>query len=126
MRPHGSRRGSRLPDGARTLYSWQDRNSVPEHAGADLGDEYGRARRGGGTLRPSRIVVFSTGCVYALSSVSGDGLREVDPLGPPGEYANTCVGRERIFTHFSQQFGTAVLLFRLNYAIDLRYGVLLT
>ena len=73
----------------------------------------------------SRIVVFSTGCVYALSPVSGDGSREVDPLDPPGEYANTCVGRERIFTHFSQQYGTAALLFRLNYAIDLRYGVLL-
>ena len=73
----------------------------------------------------SRIVVFSTGCVYALSSVSGGGSHEVDPLEPPGEYANSCVGRERIFTHFSQQSGTAVLLFRLNYAIDLRYGVLL-
>ena len=73
----------------------------------------------------SRIVVFSTGCVYALSPATGGGSREVDPLEPPGEYANSCVGRERIFTHFSQQSGTAALLFRLNYAIDLRYGVLL-
>ena len=73
----------------------------------------------------SRIVVFSTGCVYALTSVSGGGSREVDPLDPPGEYANSCVGRERIFTHFSQQSGTAALFLRLNYAIDLRYGVLL-
>ena len=73
----------------------------------------------------SRIVVFSTGCVYALTPVSGGGSREADPLDPPGEYANTCVGRERIFTHFSQLSGTTALLLRLNYAIDLRYGVLL-
>jgi nucleoside-diphosphate-sugar epimerase len=73
----------------------------------------------------SRIVVFSTGCVYALSSVSGNGSREGDPLDPPGEYANSCVGRERVFGHFSELHGTAALLFRLNYAIDLRYGVLL-
>jgi nucleoside-diphosphate-sugar epimerase len=73
----------------------------------------------------SRIVVFSTGCVYALASVSGGGSREVDPLDPPGEYANSCIGRERIFAHFSRQSGTHALFFRLNYAIDLRYGVLL-
>ena len=73
----------------------------------------------------SRVVVFSTGCVYALSPVSGGGSREGDPLEPPGEYANSCVGRERIFTHFSQQTGSSALLLRLNYAIDLRYGVLL-
>jgi nucleoside-diphosphate-sugar epimerase len=72
----------------------------------------------------SRIVVFSTGCVYPLVQVESGGSRESDPLGPPGEYANSCVGRERIFTHFSKQYGTAALLFRLSYAIDLRYGVL--
>jgi nucleoside-diphosphate-sugar epimerase len=73
----------------------------------------------------SRIVVFSTGCVYPLVPVNGPGSREEDPLNPPGEYANSCVGRERIFTHFAQQHGTSVLFFRLCYAIDLRYGVLL-
>lgn len=72
----------------------------------------------------SRIVVFSTGCVYPLTSVDGPGSDEADPLGPPGEYANSCVGRERIFTHYSKQLGTPSLLFRLSYAIDLRYGVL--
>jgi nucleoside-diphosphate-sugar epimerase len=71
-----------------------------------------------------RIVVFSTGCVYPLTSVNGMGLREDAPLGPPGEYGNSCVGRERIFTHFAKQHGTAALLYRLSYAIDLRYGVL--
>jgi len=72
----------------------------------------------------SRVVVFSTGCVYPLAPVDGAGSREEDPLGPPGDYANSCVGRERIFTHFSKQHGTPALLFRLSYAIDLRYGVL--
>lgn len=76
-------------------------------------------------FRKSRLVVFSTGCVYPLTSVTGPGSQEDDALGPPGEYASTCVGRERIFTHFSIQHGTPALLFRLNYAIDLRYGVLL-
>lgn len=73
----------------------------------------------------SRIVAFSTGCVYPLAATDGNGSCESDPLDPPGEYANSCVGRERIFTHFSKQNGTPMLLFRLNYAIDLRYGVLL-
>lgn len=72
----------------------------------------------------SRIVVFSTGCVYALAP-STCPPREDGPLQPPGEYANTCLGRERIFTHFSIRNQTPMLLFRLNYAIDLRYGVLL-
>lgn len=74
--------------------------------------------------RESRFVVFSTGCVYPFVACDGPGSREEDSLDPPGEYASTCVGRERIFTHYSRQLGTPVLLFRLNYAIDLRYGVL--
>jgi len=72
----------------------------------------------------SRIVVFSTGCVYPLSRVADGGAREEDPLGPPGDYANSCVGRERIFTHFSQRNNTPVALVRLYYATELRYGVL--
>jgi nucleoside-diphosphate-sugar epimerase len=75
--------------------------------------------------RHSRIVVFSTGCVYPLSPVASGGSREVDELGPLGDYANSCVGRERVFTFFSKQNGTRVALVRLNYAIDLRYGILL-
>ena len=72
----------------------------------------------------SRIVVFSTACVYPLVASGSTGSREEDPLAPPGDYANSCVGRERIFTHFSNQNGTPLLMFRLSYAIDLRYGVL--
>ena len=73
----------------------------------------------------SRIVAFSTGCVYPLTTAASGGSRESDRLDPPGEYAWACVARERLFEHFSRRHGTAVLLFRLNYAIDLRYGVLL-
>jgi len=72
----------------------------------------------------SRIVVFSSGCVYPLVPLVGPGSREADVLGPPGEYANSCVGRERVFCHFAKLHRTRELLFRLNYAIDLRYGVL--
>ncbi len=73
----------------------------------------------------SRMVVFSTGCVYPLVSVDGPGSQEDDALTPPGEYANACVGRERVFSYFAKRNGTSALLFRLSYAIDLRYGVLL-
>lgn len=73
----------------------------------------------------SRIVVFSTGCVYPLMPAEGRGACEDDPLTPPGEYSNSCVGRERVFEHFAKRHGTRALMFRLCYAIDLRYGVLL-
>jgi nucleoside-diphosphate-sugar epimerase len=72
----------------------------------------------------SRIVVFSTGCVYPLVTASTGGCTETDPPGPVGEYAQSCLGRERVFEHNSRRNGTPLCLFRLNYAIDLRYGVL--
>jgi nucleoside-diphosphate-sugar epimerase len=74
----------------------------------------------------SRIVAFSTGCVYPYVPVASQGAIEATPpLAPPGEYANSCVGRERILGYFSDQCGTPGRLIRLNYAIELRYGVLL-
>jgi nucleoside-diphosphate-sugar epimerase len=72
----------------------------------------------------SRIVAFSTGNVYPLTPPSSGGSRESDPLGPVGEYAASCVGRERVLEHYSATRGTLVAIARLNYAIDLRYGVL--
>ena len=72
----------------------------------------------------ARIVAFSTGNVYPLTPVSLGGSREQDPLGPVGEYAASCVGRERVFELFSERNQTLVAIVRLNYAIDLRYGVL--
>ncbi|HKB06310.1 MAG TPA: NAD-dependent epimerase/dehydratase family protein [Gemmataceae bacterium] len=74
--------------------------------------------------RQSRIVALSTGNVYGLVPVAGGGSREDDPPRPVGEYAMSCLGRERVFEHFSRQSGTPVALVRLNYACDLRYGVL--
>lgn len=76
-------------------------------------------------FRTSRIVAFSTACVYPFVPVTSQGASESEhSLTPPGEYANSCVGRERMFEHFSQQHGTPGRLFRLSYAIDTRYGVL--
>jgi nucleoside-diphosphate-sugar epimerase len=72
----------------------------------------------------SRIVAFSTGCVYPFVPVNGKGASEALPPDPPGEYAQSCVGRERMFEYFSRKFATPGRLFRLNYAIDMRYGVL--
>jgi hypothetical protein len=72
----------------------------------------------------SRIVAFSTGCVYPFVDVNGKGADETLAPNPPGEYAQSCVGRERMFEYFSRRFDTPGRLFRLNYAIDMRYGVL--
>jgi nucleoside-diphosphate-sugar epimerase len=72
----------------------------------------------------SRIVAFSTGNVYGLVPAASGGSVETDSLAPVGEYAMSCLGRERIFEHFSRALGTPVVLLRLNYACDLRYGVL--
>ncbi len=72
----------------------------------------------------SRIVAFSTGCVYPFVAVDGAGADENLAPDPPGEYAQSCVGRERMFEYFSRKFATPGKLFRLNYAIDMRYGVL--
>lgn len=116
---------ARLPDAPNVIFmagqkfgssdqparTWAMNTVVPTHA----------AERYAG----SRIVAFSTGNVYPLTPVTGGGSRETDALGPIGEYAASCVGRERIFEHFSEQDRARVALVRLNYAIDVRYGVLL-
>lgn len=74
--------------------------------------------------RHSRIVAFSTGAVYGLTPVTGGGSRETDPPQPVGEYAASCLGRERMFEHFSHKWSIPVALIRLFYACELRYGVL--
>jgi hypothetical protein len=72
----------------------------------------------------SRIVAFSTGNVYGLTPVALGGSVETDPLHPFGDYAQSCVGRERIFEHFSRTLQIPMALLRLNYATEMRYGVL--
>ncbi len=75
--------------------------------------------------RHSRIVAFSSGGVYPLVPVDSGGATEETAPAPVGEYAQSVLARERIFEHFSRRHETPVTLLRLNYAIDLRYGVLL-
>jgi nucleoside-diphosphate-sugar epimerase len=76
-------------------------------------------------FRDMRIVSFSTACVYPFVPVDGPGAAERVPMGPPaGDYANSCVGRERMFDYGSRTHGTPGRMVRLSYAIDLRYGVL--
>jgi len=76
-------------------------------------------------FKHSNIVVFSTGNVYPLTPVVQGGAAEHLAPGPVGEYAQSCLGRERIFQYFSQIHQTPLLIFRLNYANDVSYGVLL-
>jgi nucleoside-diphosphate-sugar epimerase len=74
--------------------------------------------------RDSRIVAFSTGNVYRFVGGASGGSIENDSPDPRGEYAQSCLGRERVFEYFSREYETQCLIFRLNYAVDLRYGVL--
>ncbi len=77
------------------------------------------------TFRNARIVSFSTACVYPFVPVDGPGASEATPANPPsGDYANSCVGRERMFEYGSHKYGTPGRSVRLSYAIDTRYGVL--
>ena len=75
--------------------------------------------------RNSRIAAFSTGNIYGLSSVNLGGSLETDVPNPLGDYAMSCLGRERIFEHFSRTYEIPMSIIRLNYATELRYGVLL-
>lgn len=76
-------------------------------------------------FKDSRMVVFSTGNVYPLTPADQGGATEHTLPGPIGEYAQSCLGRERIFEYFAQQHSTPGLIYRLNYANDVSYGVLL-
>lgn len=115
---------SRLPDAPNVVFmagqkfgttdapsrTWMMNVVVPEHC----------ARR----YANSRIVAFSTGNVYPLVNVLAGGATERTKPHPVGEYAASCLGRERVFEHYASTRGTRVAILRLNYAIDLRYGVL--
>lgn len=75
-------------------------------------------------FKKSRIVVFSTGNVYGLTPVAFGGSLETEALRPIGDYAMSCVGRERIFEHFGRVLGIPLAILRLNYATEMRYGVI--
>jgi nucleoside-diphosphate-sugar epimerase len=115
---------ARLPDAANVIFmagqkfgtsdapamTWAINTIVPAHCA----DRY----------RDSRIVAFSTGNVYSLTPVERGGSREDDTPGPVGEYAASCLGRERVFEFYAMHHRTRIAIVRLNYAIALRYGVL--
>jgi len=75
-------------------------------------------------FKDARIVAFSTGCVYPLTTVESKGCKETDETGPVGEYSQSCLGRERLFEFGSIKNNTEVIIIRLNYAVEPRYGVL--
>lgn len=102
--------GAKFGTAARPDLAWAVNTALPDR----VARRYPRAR----------IVALSTGNVYPYVPVASGGCRESDEVGPVGEYAMSCLGRERILGHAAAARGTAVALLRLNYAIDLRYGVL--
>lgn len=75
-------------------------------------------------FKKSNIVVFSSGNIYPIVPVSSGGCTEEQKPGPIGEYTQSCLARERAFEYAANTFGTKIFMFRLNYAVDLRYGVL--
>ena len=76
-------------------------------------------------FRDSKIVAFSTGCVYPFVPINSLGSVETDLPSATGEYAQSCLGRERMFEYGSNKYNTEVILIRLNYSVEMRYGVLI-
>lgn len=76
-------------------------------------------------FKNSRMVVFSSGNIYPFTPVASGGATEAVAPNPLGEYAQSTLGRERVFEYFSNKYNIPMVIYRLNYAIDLRYGVLL-
>jgi nucleoside-diphosphate-sugar epimerase len=100
--------GRKFGSSDRSDMTWAMNTVVPANAALRYGD--------------SRMVVFSTGNVYQFVNADSGGSVETDEPQPRGEYAQSCLGRERVFEYFSRERGTRCLIFRLNYAVDLRYG----
>ncbi len=75
-------------------------------------------------FKKSNIVVFSSGNIYPIVPLSSGGCTEKDKVGPIGEYTMSCLARERAFEYGANHFGTNIFIYRLNFAVDLRYGVL--
>lgn len=114
----------RLPDTPNVLYMAAMKFGATGQAGRTWAMNCllpGQAMR---RYRASRFVAFSTGNVYGLVPVVGGGSKETDELHPDGEYAMSCLGRERLIEFGSVEYGTPVSVIRLNYAVEMRYGVL--
>ena len=102
--------GAKFGAGNNPSWAWEVNAALPDRV----------ARR----YRTSRIVTLSTGNVYPFVTPGSGGATEATPPEPIGEYAQSCLGRERVFGFAARTWGIPLSVIRLNYAIDLRYGVL--
>ena len=114
----------KLPDAERVVFMAGRKFGTTGYEGATWGMNTLVPGIAAERYRTSRLVAFSTGCVYPFVEASSGGSRESDDVGPVGEYANSCLGRERVLQFMGDRFNTEICIVRLNYAIDLRYGVL--
>jgi nucleoside-diphosphate-sugar epimerase len=116
---------ARLPDAANVIFMAGRKFGSSGAAHLTWGANAYLPARIAERYRHSRIVAFSSGNVYPLVPVTSGGATEKTPPAPIGEYAQSVLARERMFEFFSERYGTCVCLLRLNYAVELRYGVLL-
>ncbi len=115
---------SSLPDSENVIYmAGKKFHTVGNEAGTWASNAW-LSSRVAERYKNSRITVFSTGNIYPLMPLSSGGSTEETPPQPVGEYAMSCLARERMFEYAAQTYGTRITIFRLSYAIDLRYGVL--
>lgn len=114
-----------LPDAENVMYMVGRKFGTTGAEGATWATNVFVAGMAARRYRHSRIVVFSSGNVYPFVPVDSGGATEDTQPDPVGEYGMSCLGRERMFDYAASAFGTPVLQFRLNYAVELRYGVIL-
>jgi nucleoside-diphosphate-sugar epimerase len=113
-----------LPDSPNVLYMVGQKFGTKGNQGLTWAINAAAPAYAAERFRTSRMVAFSSGNVYPLTSVESGGPVETDPVGPVGEYAWSALGRERVLSYQSDRYGFPLAILRLNYAIDLRYGVL--
>ncbi len=114
----------RLPDAANVIYMVGQKFGTQDAPGRTWFTNTVLPAFAAHQYRNSRIVAFSTGNVYPLTLPADGGSKESDAPAPIGEYAQSCLGRERVFEYAATTWGTRIAILRLNYAVDLRYGVL--
>ncbi|MEO6410133.1 MAG: NAD-dependent epimerase/dehydratase family protein [Burkholderiaceae bacterium] len=124
--PQAMARLPNLADGVRNLvFMAGHKFGASDNPGLTWMMNVGVPMRVADAFRGVRTVVFSTACVYPFAPIDGPGANEATPTQPPpGDYAWSCVGRERMFDHASRTHATPGRMLRLSYAIDMRYGVL--
>jgi nucleoside-diphosphate-sugar epimerase len=115
---------ARLPDAPNVVYMAGQKFGTRDHPAATWAMNAWAPALCAERYAGARAAVFSTGNVYALTPAAGPGAREDDPPRPVGEYAMSCLARERLWEHFAGRHGGRLSIIRLNYANALRYGVL--